>query len=85
MTSLFRTVVPVKKSPSPITHKSTIVSIGSCFAETMGSRLETYRFQCISNPTGILFNPSSMADLLDRLMRKEPFGRNDLFLHQGIW
>ena len=85
MTSLFRTVIPVKKSPSPITHKSTIVSVGSCFAESMGSLLETYRFHCIVNPAGVLFNPSSMADLLDRLMRNEPFRKTDLFPHQGVW
>lgn len=85
MTSLFRTVVPVKKSLAPITHKSTILSIGSCFAETIGTLLATHRFRCMVNPSGILFNPGSIADLLERLMRKEPFDRDDLFLHQGVW
>jgi hypothetical protein len=85
MTPLFRTVVPLKRPPSPISHKSTIVSVGSCFAETMGSRLETNRFKCTVNPSGILFNPSSVAALLERLAQNRPYCADDLFLHQGLW
>jgi hypothetical protein len=83
MTPLFRTVVPVRPVGVPITHKSTILSVGSCFAETMGARLKTYRFTCTDNPTGILFNPVSIADLLERLARKEFCQCDDLFLHRG--
>jgi hypothetical protein len=85
MTPHFMTVVPVKKPPSPITHQSTILCIGSCFAATMGSLLEIYRFTCASNPAGILFNPFSIADLLDRLTAKTAFDKNDLFFHEGLW
>jgi hypothetical protein len=85
MTPLFRTVVPVKRSAKPLSHKSTIVAVGSCFAETMGAQLQTYRFPCTVNPAGTLFNPFSMADLLERLARKELFRREDLFLHKGLW
>jgi hypothetical protein len=39
--------------------------VGSCFADTIAGRLRRYRFPLTANPTGVLFNPFSIADLLE--------------------
>jgi hypothetical protein len=82
---LFRTVVDVPKSPSEIAHGQRILCVGSCFAENIGGRLKAFRFNACVNPTGILFNPFSMAKALSRLFRQEPYVEKDLFFADGVW
>lgn len=51
-------------SASKIRLKDHIVSIGSCFADNIGSLLSTYKFDCASNPFGSIYNPVSISELL---------------------
>jgi hypothetical protein len=62
----FTTKIPIAKSNSPIDYSSKIVSIGSCFAENMGEKLDFYKFQNTTNPFGIIFNPISIEMIIDR-------------------
>ncbi|MFY8033805.1 MAG: GSCFA domain-containing protein, partial [Flexibacteraceae bacterium] len=43
---------------------SKFVSIGSCFAETIGSKLIQAEIECLNNSFGTVFNPISLAQLL---------------------
>ncbi|GAB2794436.1 GSCFA domain-containing protein [Rhabdobacter roseus] len=60
----FRTEVAPKPSDWKINHHTEILTLGSCFAEVLGSQLEAYKFRVLSNPFGTVFNPYSMANLL---------------------
>jgi GSCFA family len=51
-----------------ITHQDKLVLIGSCFSENIGAILEDHQFNVLSNPTGILFNPLSIAKLLEEII-----------------
>jgi hypothetical protein len=82
MEQLFRTVVPVKKLPAMISHRTALLSIGSCFAEHIGERLKTYLFPVTCNPTGILFNPMSIEIALRRLLENRRFGQEDLLFNE---
>jgi hypothetical protein len=82
---LFRTVVDVQKNPAAIAHGRRILCIGSCFAENIGERLKAFRFNVCVNPSGILFNPLSMAAAITRLIRQEPYSEKDLFFADGVW
>jgi hypothetical protein len=59
--------------------------LGSCFSEHIGKRLAECRFSICSNPTGILFNPLSIAQVLGRLMEGTRYAAGDLFKHDGLW
>lgn len=81
----FRTSVPLSKSDSPISYASNILTLGSCFAENMGQKLDYYKFQNVVNPFGIIFNPVSLEKLIKRIITKQYFTPNDVFFHNEAW
>lgn len=61
----FRTEINVAPFERPIDHTRRGFSVGSCFADRIAGRLTRYKFPLTSNPTGVLYNPFSIADLLE--------------------
>lgn len=60
--------------------------LGSCFTEHIGQRLTDLKFRCLGNPFGIVYNPVSMANCLERVVAGGPgFTNADLFEHDGLW
>jgi hypothetical protein len=81
----FRTEIFPKPASRPVGHLSSIVSVGSCFAERMGDRLRHYKFRLLQNPFGIIFHPLPLvAPLEAALSGKDDYG-DQLFLHEGRW
>ncbi len=66
-------------------HRSRYLLLGSCFATNMGNKLLEYRFEGINNPFGILFNPISIAEGLERILYKKYIAKDDLFFYNGLW
>ena len=66
-------------------HGHPVLCIGSCFAEHIGSRLERLKFPVLVNPFGIVYNPVSVARVLDKLLSEDCFSENDLFENHGLW
>jgi len=81
----FTTKIPVQKSNFPIEYDSKIMLLGSCFAESMGEKFEYFKFQATTNPFGIIFNPVSLAKLIERSAQKEYFTEDDIFFHNDLW
>ncbi len=81
----FNTPVEVAPFPWESGYSAKHLLIGSCFTESIGAILEGLKFNTCINPFGILYNPLSMADGLDRLIAAEPFGIGDLFRHGDLW
>lgn len=79
------TPVLVSQMPFKIDFASGIVSIGSCFADEIGSRLQESDFHVELNPFGALYNPASIAAALHRLIEDRPIGMEDLVQHEGYW
>lgn len=61
------TTTQIKPFAEKIDHHGSIFSIGSCFAENMANKLRSLKFGITSSPTGILFNPESIALAIERL------------------
>lgn len=59
------TEVTVSTPDWKIDQHSKILTIGSCFAEVMGSQLIGYKFPVLNNPLGTVFNPISICKILD--------------------
>lgn len=81
----FTTKVPIAPFKSPIDYTSKIISIGSCFAENMGEKLQYFKFQNTSNPFGIIFNPVSIEKLINRVVHQIEFTDEDIFFHNDLW
>lgn len=81
-----RTEVPVIPSKWKINHQTPTLTLGSCFAEVLGSQLSSYKFPVMNNPFGTLFNPYSIAKLLTMAMEGQRPSR-ELYNQtaDGIW
>lgn len=63
----FRTELTVNKSLLPLHHKTNFLTIGSCFAEEIGSLLRANKFNTLNNPFGTTFNPLSIAATIQNI------------------
>jgi hypothetical protein len=81
----FRTEIKPDKIKSQITYGDSILALGSCFAENIGSRLDALKYHIDINPFGIQYNPASIADGLNNIISGKAFQLSDLFEYQGEW
>lgn len=79
------TPVPVTALPFQLDFTSGIVSLGSCFADEIGSRLNDGGFRIEQNPFGTLYNPASIAAALHRIVDDNEITEADLVQHEGLW
>lgn len=71
--------------PFKITHKDKILLLGSCFATNIGERLSSTKFDIVTNPFGVLYNPISIRKSLERLLSEKIYTENDLFELNGLY
>lgn len=81
----FRTPVSVEPAGFRLGLQSRILTAGSCFAEMMGGRLQTHKFQVLANPLGTVFNPVSLAFLLRTALAGGTLPQNRLVETDGQW
>lgn len=62
----FRTTVKIDGLKRKIDHNMSILSLGSCFADNMAAKLAAAKFKVTSSPSGVLFNPESIAAAIER-------------------
>jgi len=82
----FRTLLLPAPAAFDIFHRNALLLAGSCFTEHIGARLAERKFDALVNPFGIVYNPASIADCLERLLAgNRPFESAELFENQGLW
>ena len=81
----FTTKIPINRFQNTISYESKIWSLGSCFAENISEKFNYFKFQNISNPFGIIFNPVSLEKLVNRIVNQIAFTEKDIFLHNDLW
>ncbi len=81
----FRTELNIPPAAQKINHNDTVLLIGSCFSQNIGERLQKYKFKCISNPFGTVFNPISISKLIRYAGDKQVFSKETLQNSQGVW
>lgn len=79
-----QTVVKINKELN-INYYSKVLMFGSCFSEHIGNKLQRLKFSVMNNPLGILFNPFSISQTIQRIIQNKPFSEADLFEHEGVW
>lgn len=75
----------IPKLPRPLNYTDKILLIGSCFTEHMSDRLGQHKFDVLSNPHGILFNPLSVADSLNSYIDNKQYTAEELFTLNELW
>ena len=83
--SQFRTPVPMPLHFPAIDYNSKILAIGSCFAEAIGEKLKQAKLDIALNPSGILYNPFVIGELLKRLQDRLLYQEKELFFYNGLW
>ncbi len=82
---MFRTELQVPAASIHLTHQDKVVTLGSCFADVIGSRLHQHKVDVLVNPFGTIFNPVSVGQLLQASCGQpynfEPY----LVQREGIW
>ncbi len=74
-----------ERAEYPVDYSSTIVLMGSCFAEHIGAKLEYYQFPTLANPLGIFFHPEAIATFLERMVQHKAYTNADVFEQQERW
>ncbi len=82
----FRTEIDITPFEGKIDYSSSIMCVGSCFATSIGTELDRVRFRCCVNPMGVLFNPLSIASVIEQLDSGEKIAMNQLEeSRDGVW
>ena len=83
--SKFKTTIKPTFPETKIGLNQPILTIGSCFADTMGSRFKKFKFETLTNPFGTLFNPVSIHSALHYSTGKQNPELDNLIQSQDIY
>ncbi len=75
----FRTIVKPIEKKGIINHQNPIILMGSCFTDNIGKKLQDALFNVDINPTGILYNPASIANAINDILTDKQYTAKDLF------
>lgn len=67
----FRTIVEVPKWANPMRKDQRFVLLGSCFAQHIGERFQSYGLNVVCNPLGVTYNPESIVIQIRQALTKE--------------
>ena len=79
----FRTEIAIKPWSQTIDHSHHILSLGSCFADNIARHLARHKFRVVASPTGILFNPLSIAQSVEAMYNGKAIEHKEL-IESGV-
>lgn len=81
----FRTELKIDPFTRRIGYGNRLLALGSCFTEHIAGCLAENKFPVCINPTGILFNPMSIAQALHDYALRRPVTAQELHNADGEW
>ena len=81
----FRTEIEIAPLGTKIGYENRILALGSCFAKHIAGRLAQAKFRVTANPSGILFNPLSIAAALRSYAGENPVQHSELGFDGELW
>ena len=75
---LFHTEIKIKPLDQTIRYTDGLLFLGSCFADEVGGICRGLGFNAQVNPFGVLYNPASITQAVERLADGEPFTHNEV-------
>lgn len=80
----FRTILKPGVSKHTFSLGDPMLTIGSCFAEAMGSRLMSHKVHTLANPFGVIYNPSAIHKAIKYAVFNEAVPELTFLEHDGI-
>ena len=74
----FRTKVSLNWLGERINHHHSLIFFGSCFADEVGNMFGASKFNVLQNPFGVLYNPLSIANAIERSLDALPYSDKEL-------
>ena len=75
---LLQTEVNIKPLNQSIAYGDSLLFLGSCFADEVGSLCKGLGFNAMVNPFGVLYNPYSIASAIHRMHSAKPFTHEEV-------
>jgi hypothetical protein len=82
---MFRTELPLIPAPQQLPLSARVLTIGSCFSDTIGTRLTDAKVHALVNPFGTVFNPISACKLLRAAAGEDTDWQQHLVEARGRW
>lgn len=70
---ILQTEIKIQPLEQTIAYGDGLLFLGSCFADEMGGICRGLGFDAMVNPFGVLYNPASIAQSLERMNSGKPF------------
>ncbi len=61
----FRTPIDIPHTKQELTYNDHFLLLGSCFSDNIAQKLQAYAFSVVANPFGTLYNPLSIAKMIE--------------------
>lgn len=86
MKGVFRTEIKLKKGEFPeISYSSKFFFLGSCFSDRIGALFSRLKFQVLTNPFGVSYNPVSINKTVQRIIAKKYFTEKDIVSKEDLF
>jgi hypothetical protein len=77
--------ITIPEPKRKISYDDSMLLIGSCFTANVGTALQELKFNTLHNPTGILFDPLSVARHLQDYTTNKQYHAHELVQLNDIW
>lgn len=75
------TTFPLLPAPALMNHQSRVLTMGSCFAASMGARLSKLPLKVLTQPFGTLFHPFAITNALSGEVSEDLYEHGGYLLH----
>lgn len=82
---MFRTEIVITQAARQFSRSAHVLTMGSCFADSIGSRLKTNKVATLVNPFGTVFQPLAAGRLLRAALGEEVDWQQHLVEARGRW
>jgi hypothetical protein len=80
-----RTTFHIEPQAEKISYDHPVMFLGSCFATSVGTKMERGRMEVVINPAGAVYNPVSVSQTLNNIVSRREFVQEDLYYSDGEW
>jgi len=71
--------------PFKVTYSDTLLSLGSCFAVNMATKLDDLGYRVLRNPAGITFNPASLSRTIKMVKNPDSLHKTPSTQQAELW
>ncbi|WP_051718618.1 GSCFA domain-containing protein [Hymenobacter sp. IS2118] len=82
---MFRTEIPIAPATDQLARTAQVLTVGSCFADSIGARLAANKVKTLVNPFGTVFQPLALARLLRAAAGEDVDWQQHLVYARGRW